>query len=138
MDQNNLQLFNLAKQKMIYLGERQAVISHNIANADTPRFKAKDVTQPDFRAMLAGTAAHTVSLKTTHPGHMTMGGGQGLQYKVAIDENAFETSPDGNSVQIDEQMIKMNDTALDYQMSTSVYKKVNDMIRLSLGSGGGG
>ena len=52
MDLNKLDIFRLTNSKMGWLSERQTVLAQNIANADTPGYKAKDLKVPDFSSML--------------------------------------------------------------------------------------
>lgn len=136
MDQNSLTIFNLARQRMGYLGERQAVLSHNVANADTPGYKSRDLTKMDFKSVLDRTSSGNVSLAMTNTKHMRPAGAETFGYKVREDQNTFETSPDGNSVQIDEQILKINETAADYQMTVGMYRKMSEMLRLALGGNG--
>ena len=73
MDFASLPLFNLMKTKLNFLSERQEVLAKNIANADTPGYRAQDVTAPDFSKILAGTqkqSAQKLPMASTHAGHM--------------------------------------------------------------------
>lgn len=137
MDFSNNSLVTLIKQKMAFLSERQSALSQNIANANTPGYKAKDVKAPDFKKLVAGEES-SGRLATTHPGHIAgKGGGGSARFKHINQKNTFETTPTGNEVVLDEQMLKMSETAMDYQTTTSVYKKMLDMMRVAVGGGGG-
>ena len=68
MDLNKLDVFRLTNSKMGWLSERQTVLAQNIANADTPGYKAKDLKAPDFSSMLnKGT---NVPVAKTSKGHL--------------------------------------------------------------------
>ena len=93
--------------------QRMEVLSSNIANADTPNYKARDL---DFRAVLSdyqnGTASPSL-IRTTHAGHQQppsgVMGGQ-LQYR-----NPLQPSIDGNTVEPQVEKAKFMENALQYQ-----------------------
>ena len=68
MDLNKLDIFRLTNSKMGWLSERQTVLAQNIANADTPGYKAKDLKAPDFSSMLNTT--RDVPVAKTSEGHL--------------------------------------------------------------------
>src|SRR5215831_11986663 len=77
--------------------QRTELLANNLANADTPGFKARDI---DFREALAaaGTKSSTVHVTTTNPGHiatgnMAAGGAPNLKYRTPL-----APSLDGNTV----------------------------------------
>jgi flagellar basal-body rod protein FlgB len=52
----------------------------------------------------------------------------------AVSGNTYETTPDGNAVILEEQMAKATETALDYQLTSNLYRKYLGMIRIALGT----
>jgi flagellar basal-body rod protein FlgB len=68
MVQASIGLLDLAEQRLKYLGARQGVLAENVANADTPAWKAKDL-QP-FAAVLEGTGFNARSPTQTNPMHL--------------------------------------------------------------------
>lgn len=100
--------------------KRMEVLSSNLANADTPNYKAKDV---DFRSVLSeyqsGSApAHSGGMKTTHARHIgTAGadvGGEQTMYR-----NPLQPSVDGNTVDPQVEKAKFMENALQYQATLS-------------------
>lgn len=89
--------------------KRLEVIAQNIANADTPQFKARDI---DFRSVMA--RAEPGDLKATHARHFPTseadGGGDGLMYR-----NPFNASFDGNTVELNVEHAHYGKAAADYQ-----------------------
>jgi len=72
---NNLALFQAMGAKMNYLSTRQGVIAQNIANADTPEYRPRDLTEVDFGAVLTEiTKSKEMRLGKTQEGHMRPGG----------------------------------------------------------------
>ena len=53
-------------------------------------------------------------------------------FKVEGEKRPYETKPDKNGVVLEEQMVKLSDTQIAYQTTTSLYKKYSDMIRMVL------
>jgi flagellar basal-body rod protein FlgB len=107
---------------------RQQVLASNIANADTPHYKARDV---DFRSVLqgalagAGTGGVTeVGLATTRPGHIdgpAAGPGGALQYRAES-----QSAVDGNTVNMDVERAAFAENAVHYEASITF---INGMLR---------
>ena len=131
MDLGNIPLFKAMMSRMSWLTERQQVLAQNVANADTPAFKAKDLKAQTFKEMLTGSSANHLTLAATQPNHLA-GVGPALTFKPVADRNA-ETSPSGNSVSIEDQMLKVSSTANEFQMTTSLYRRQIGMLKTVLG-----
>jgi flagellar basal-body rod protein FlgB len=136
MTTENIALFKAMGAKMHYLNERQRVISQNIANADTPGYESHDLTKVDFGAVLKNIAdSNVLEPETTNPMHMPsphdIGNPKDKEQKIS-----YEIAPDGNAVIMEEQMVKQSQTAVDYNLMTSLYQKNINMIRTALGRGG--
>src|SRR5258707_9924381 len=87
MDLGNIPLFKAMMSRMSWLTERQQVLAQNVANADTPAFKAKDLKAQTFKEMLAGSSANHLTLAATQPNHLA-GVGPALAFKPVADRNA--------------------------------------------------
>ena len=138
MDLSKLTLFKIMNGRMKHLGARQSVIAENIANANTPNYKAKDIQGQSFQEMVASSGAK-VPMKTTNAGHISTGSsGAASMQGIVKSQNTYETSPDGNNVVLEEQLLKQMEVAKSYKHVTSIYKKHLGMIRMAIkGSGGG-
>lgn len=116
-------LFRFHQQALSLRSERQQVLASNIANADTPNYKARDF---DFAAALreatAGGAATASPLKTTTAGHMN--GAPSMERTTSGQELKYRTvqqgSVDGNSVDMDTERAQFTDNAVHYQTSLTV------------------
>ena len=92
---------------------RTELLASNMANADTPHYKARDL---DFRSILKGAQPTTLRLTTTHPSH---------QQPKAIDpwevlyREPYQPSLDGNTVEIEQEHIRFAENALQSQASLS-------------------
>jgi len=133
MDVFQLKLFQRLGERMGWLNARQAVLSQNIANADTPEYAPRDVKPLDFSQHLAGVEAVT----PVRTNAMHLAGTEPVQGAFADKKSrpTYETTPVGNSVVLEEQMMKVTETQSDYQLMTNLYRKHLDMIRMALGRG---
>lgn len=131
MDMKGAPLFSVLRAKMEWLSERQKLLSENIANSDTPGYSARDLKPLDFEAMLA--RGDTSALALTNPHHIK-GGGEAQRFKFEIMESrGSETNPSGNSVSIEEQMVKLGETQMEYETVTGIYRKQSQLMKLALG-----
>lgn len=132
MDVNGLDLSEMIKIKMAYSAERQKVLAQNVANVDTPGYRAKDLMPLDFKHTLAAKNAST-PLAVTSPMHMLGSKPQPGNFRTQLQRNSFEVTPTGGTVVIEEQMMKVAQNATDYQMTTSLYNKIGNMYKTALG-----
>lgn len=128
MDFGNLPLLSMLQQKMSWLNERQNILARNIANASTPGFVPQDLQAPDFSKVLEGTQG----LMTTNKMHIQPRSLLAGSHH-AITSPDSQSSPDGNAVVVEEQMLKVSDTNLGYAQAAGIYKKMTGMWRMALG-----
>jgi flagellar basal-body rod protein FlgB len=132
---NSPDLMQMLTGQMRYSAERQKVLAQNISNIDTPGYKAKDVKQPDFAKLVEGeSTGGGLAMRTTSPKHFGGNlGGSGV-FRIEEAHSGSETSPNGNSVSLEDQMAKVSDTGAQYEISSSLYKKFTQLYRTALGS----
>ncbi len=136
MSMSDLPLMKAMAAKMDYLDKRQGVLSQNIANADTPGYRSKDLTEIDFGSVLKKiTNSQKISLNTTQPGHMP-NPNEIERAKDAKDRMTYEVAPDKNAVILEEQMVKAAKTQMDYNLLTNLMSKQSTMMRTALGRNG--
>ncbi len=130
---NNPNLLSALAQRMDWLGQRQHVLSNNIANADTPKFKARDLDEAAFLRALTREMGQPLRPTATHGAHMTNASLESRSgAKTGELRGTYESSPTGNSVVLEEQLILMNQVQADHNMMTRLYKKQVDMIKMAL------
>jgi len=127
MGLNSMSFFKTASQSMQWLGARQKVISENVANSDTPGFKAKDVSS--FAKMVEGTQ-HT-GITTTNVRHIG-GSNQEAGIRTEVDADVWGETIDGNTVVLEQQTIKANEVGENYQLAARLYKKGHDLLTLAV------
>ncbi len=134
MDFSQIALFQIMGVKMDYGSQRQAVLSKNIANIDTPGFRAQDLKELDFDN-LAKAASKRLDLKTTSPLHFAFGTTPPSgPYAIEQQRRTYETTPVKNNVVLEEQMMKVARNQSDYQMTTQLYRKMIDIMRSTVSS----
>ena len=127
-------LLRFHQQALSVRGFRQQILASNIANADTPNYKARDI---DFHAAMqtalaAGGegAAPATALATTAPGHMGANGSQGTLDSVAVMyRTADQGSVDGNTVDMDTERAQFADNAVHYEANLTM---LNHQIKTML------
>lgn len=124
-------------QRMRYLAQRQQVISQNIANSDTPRFKAREVEAPSFASLVPGGGVRISrpSVQITS-GMAALGARPPQDTHVLLDRDVSETKPDGNNVTLEDQLLKLGQVQADFAAMTSLYRKQQDLLKTALGKGG--
>jgi flagellar basal-body rod protein FlgB len=127
MELSGISVFQLASRRLDWLAQRQSVIARNIANADTPDFKARDV-EP-FSALV--DRGRSPGLARTHPAHIT-GSMTGTAARLA--NPGWDVSINGNDVVLEEQSLKAAEVAEAFQLATMVYKRGHDLLGLALTS----
>jgi len=136
-------LLGAIRTNMKHQAERQRVVAQNIANSETPGYKARDVSAPDFRALLAAQGgAGTPSVATPQVQLTTAMRGLGAIQplsagSVYLDKDVTETKPDGNNVTLEDQLMKMGEVQADFTAMTNLYRKQLAMLKTALGRGGG-
>ena len=129
-----LNIFEAIGRKMSWLGQRQSVLAENIANADTPNYTPEDMKAGPFARLLA-RSVKPVTPASTHPSHMNGPAASDRPAESDEQRRRYETAPSGNSVVLEEQLIKVTETQMDYQLMSNLYRKHLAMIRTALGRG---
>jgi flagellar basal-body rod protein FlgB len=127
MDQNGavvgpLYLFELASSQARYLELRQSTIATNVANANTPGFRARDV-EP-FNKVLDSMP---VRLATTSPSHLQLSAAE-TDTRATAKKDSWEVVHSGNSVSLEQEMIKGSDVNRDYSMNSAIVRSFHRMV----------
>lgn len=137
MNLTDSKLFMMMKSQMQYLTDRQAVLAQNIAQLDVPGAKPKDLQKPDFSAMVQDSTSKHIALARTNPAHMTPANSSAHGgFKIISGGHGHETTPVNNSIVMEEQMMNVAETTTKYQETSSVYKKMLEMLKTATGNKG--
>src|SRR5262245_3386157 len=117
-----LTLLEALTDKMRWHQARQTLLAENVANADTPGYRGRDLKAYGFEDHLR--AASTVTLQTvpTQPGHFLVQSRDPEAFGPR-DMNNFEVTPEGNGVTLEDEMMKVSGNQMDYQAITALYTR---------------
>jgi len=108
-------------------GQRLEVLSANIANADTPGFKAREI---DFRAVI--NQVKTGEMRTTSGRHYSHDDGMSAQQAALKYRIPFNTSFDGNTVELSMEQAKFGKASGDFQATLTFLENRVSSIRKAL------
>ena len=130
-------IFGIHEQALVLRGQRVGVLAANLANADTPNYKARDF---DFDTALAGMSGATIAvaggaapltLRTTQPDHLPTvdagGLGADLQYR-----NPYQASLDGNTVEAPVEQAAFAENSVRYQASLAFINQTIAGLQLAI------
>lgn len=129
---DKLTLVNLAQSRMDWVARRQEVLSENIANANTPKYIPQDLKAFDFKDVL-NQSVPLVQVKSTNSGHIVPEYHD--EQRVVDTKKAFESSPDGNAVVLEEQMAKVGEAKTAYETAAALFQRQFKMLKTALGKG---
>ncbi len=112
--------YHIARKLLDAAALRQEALAANIANAETPGYRRLDIN-PDFAEQLKASAG-TGNLAQT----------VGLQPKLVEDTSARTVRPDGNSVEIDHELLAMNRNAVEYEFLAEVVSRNIKQLKMAI------
>jgi flagellar basal-body rod protein FlgB len=127
MFSTGISAIDLAEQRLRWLERRQSVLANNVANANTPGFRPRDLTPFGLAMVRAVGVARTDT-------HHLLPVGSGPDGSAWRDRSATELSPDGNAVSLEQQALKVADTDHAHALATAVHRRWATMFRLALGT----
>lgn len=133
MDLDKSTLFAAVKTRLGWLSQRQEVLSQNIANSDTPRYRATDLKPMEFKDILRQEKIQ-LNMDVTSASHLPGRRKRIRDFAEQTVRQPFETSSNGNDVVLEEQMAKMNETHAKHRLVTQLYKKHLSMIVMAVKS----
>ena len=131
MDLHDLPLLSMLRERMTWLNQRQDLLSQNVANADTPRYIARDLKELDFDRMV-GEASSGTKMMTTNARHIAISSLHGGKFEDHETPDQ-ESDPNGNAVSLEVQMIKVADTQAQYAAAANLYSKAVRMMKTAIG-----
>jgi flagellar basal-body rod protein FlgB len=119
------EITSMARALARHSAARQAIVSQNIANADTPGHKTRDLTS--FAELYRGTDGQ--GLRATRPGHLGADG----RVQTAFLQVAGAQSPGGNGVSIEAEMVKAAEIRQTHDMALAITKSTGSILSTALG-----
>ena len=128
----NMPVFAALTDKMRWHQTRQGLLAENVANAETPGYRGRDLAQYDFADRQAGFSSAAVTTTATQPMHFSVSSSEGGAFGAQRMAN-FEITPEGNGVTLEDEMMKVTTNLMDYQAATSLYQKSIKILRTAMG-----
>jgi flagellar basal-body rod protein FlgB len=131
---SNIPILSMLRTQMQWHQERQRVLAENVANADMPNFRPRDLTPLTAKPSSAPAATGGLTLARTDSGHLSGSTAGGSQFQ-SDRTGGYEVRPAGNAVNLEDEMIKVASNQMDYQTVTSLYSRSLGLIKTAIGRG---
>ncbi len=131
MNYSNIGIFSMMKTMMAYTHERQDMLSKNIANIDTPGYRAEEMKAVDFKKIMSAYS-RKIEMKTSSAMHQEPRF-KDQDFRSGELRKPFEATPTENSVVLEEQMAKVADNQMTHSTVTNMYQKMTSMFKTALG-----
>ncbi|HCP82283.1 MAG TPA: flagellar biosynthesis protein FlgB [Octadecabacter sp.] len=122
----NLDMFQASYAMARHSGARQAVTAANMANADTPGYRARTLA-PFAESYSAGADSN---LRTTRAQHLSS---SAIAGSSSVQISDTEAAPNGNSVSLEQEMVNSVEIQREHNRALAIYKHSLDVLRLSIG-----
>jgi len=123
MAMSDLSILAALKVKMKWHEGRQRILSENVANADTPRFQARDLKTPTFRELVEPSRGTRLRPLRTDVAHLDNEPGAAADWQLL---------PQDAAVVLEEEMLKMSENQMDYQLVTTLYSRSLGLLRAAV------
>lgn len=130
----DIPIFSMLRTRLDWHQERQRVLAENVANSDTPGYRERDLValKFDMGTQITATPVSTVALSRTESGHIAGLGLSNSPFRVERTANTG-VGPTGNSVNLEEEMMKVAANQMDFQAATALYTRSLNLIKTALG-----
>jgi flagellar basal-body rod protein FlgB len=127
---SEIPIFSMLRTRLHWHQERQGLLAENVANADTPNFRPRDLAPVDFSRALS-QSERPVQLARTDTGHL---GGALQGSRFGHDrKGGHEIRPAGNAVNLEDEMMKVAANQMDQQAAASLYSRSLGLIKTAIG-----
>jgi flagellar basal-body rod protein FlgB len=123
----DLQIFRTSHAMATHAGARQAVIAQNMAHADTPGYKARDLS-PFAETVMADRTG----MRATRANHLN-GAANGSLSLAPTERDPQGTNPNGNTVTLEQEMLHAVDTKRQHDRALAIYKSALTVLRSAIG-----
>lgn len=130
----DIPILSILRTRLDWSQARQRILADNVANADTPNFRSRDLAPLKFDdpPLVAPNAVSGLTLTRTAGSHLE---GVGLSQSPFPNKNTpgYEVRPTGNAVNLEEEMMKVAANQMDFQTATALYTRSLNLIKTALG-----
>jgi flagellar basal-body rod protein FlgB len=135
MNLADVPFLSMLRERMTWLNQRQGLLTQNVANSDTPGYSARDLKPLDFSqelSMASNPMQSAGQLLTTDPHHIALSSSSNSDFQSIATADA-EGGPNGNTVSLEQEMIKVADNQAQFQAATNLYGKAMTMMKTAIG-----
>jgi flagellar basal-body rod protein FlgB len=127
---SDLPIFSMLRTRMNWHQERQRLLAENVANADTPNFRPRDLAPLDFGRQVQQVGGQ-LQLALTSPQHLSSSAGAG---GFATERpSKYDVRPAGNAVNLEDEMMKVAANQMDHQAAISLYSRSMGLLKTAIG-----
>jgi flagellar basal-body rod protein FlgB len=119
MSLDNAPTLAILRESMAFHSQRHDLLTQNIANANTPGYTPQDISEADFHRALQETLRNSAS------------GAASSRNYTAQDSPDSETTINGNSVILEEQMVRAQENRMQYEAALTLYQKSLGLMRMA-------
>jgi flagellar basal-body rod protein FlgB len=122
-----IEMMRMARAMGHHVAQRQVVVARNIANADTPGYRAQDLApfEDSYRR-----GVETPALRASNPRHIPY---EGQLRPTALTTDEAQASPNGNTVSLETEMVRAAEVKRQHDLSIGIYRSALTLMRASLG-----
>lgn len=126
---SKLTVFQTAQAMAVHAGARQTLIAQNVANADTPGYRARDL--PAFAQVASPRESFAGSMRSTRSKHNSAE----TPVEVALLNSLTDRDldPNQNGVSLEEEMVRAAEVKKDHDRALAIYRSALTVMRMSLG-----
>ncbi|HXX07017.1 MAG TPA: flagellar basal body rod protein FlgB [Pseudolabrys sp.] len=130
----DIPILSMLRSRLDWAQARQKVLAENVANSDSPKYRARDLAPLKFEEPLAAppTTIAAVSLTRTSESHIAGVGLSQSAYPTG-KTRTFDVRPTGNAVSLEEEMMKVANNQMDFQTATALYTRSLNLLKTALG-----
>lgn len=132
----DLPILSMLRTRLEWAQARQRVLAENVANADTPHFRPRDLVAPKFTVPteVVPASVPAVTLARTEDGHLAGFGMSDAGFRSTASDD-YDVQPTGNGVNLEQEMMKVAANTMDYQAVTALYTRSLVLLKTALGKG---
>jgi flagellar basal-body rod protein FlgB len=135
MSMGSIPLFAALAEKMKWHQTRQSLLAENVANAEVPGYRGRDLATFSFAKHMTNASAARIETVTTAATHIVAEASSDGGFAMR-SINSFEITPEGNGVTLEDEMMKITANQMDYQTATTLYSRSMRLLRTALGRQG--
>ncbi len=123
---NKIEIFQMAHAMARHAGSKHAIVARNMANADTPGYKAQDIAE--FQTLI-GKSAREFQMRATRPTHLNMSKSPGAP--AVFDRPGAIADPNGNTVSLESEMMHGVNAKRQHDRALAIYRSSMTILRSS-------